>query len=164
MNAHTGQNLFRLLFIFFAFLSLSACELGSSDSGADQVPNTDPGDSIPSEFVGVYVGTLNAEVEANSINVTESYSFPITITVSADGMIRFDGDEPDETFTVGVANDGTFSGNLRVEDDDVQGTLGVSGRVDGSTAQGDVTGEGEVDTGLVTVGVTVRGNFSATKQ
>lgn len=143
-------------------LFLTGCDIGGSSSGADQVANSVAGDMLPPEFVGVYLGTLDIRAEASGI--TERDTFPISITVSADGTLRFDGDDPDETFTVGIANDGTFSGNLRIDDDKVSGVLGVSGRVDGVTASGDVVGEGEVDTGLVTLAVDVTGTFLATKQ
>ncbi|MEO0368732.1 MAG: hypothetical protein AAF197_08095 [Pseudomonadota bacterium] len=147
---------------FIFVLLLAGCDLGGSSSGADQVPSTEAGNMIPAEFVGTYIGTLN--LEADGIGISERDSFPIMITVTADGMLRFDGDDPDETFTVGVANDGRFSGNLRIDDDDVEGVLGVSGQVDGTTASGTVTGEGEVDTGLITIAVDVTGDFNATKQ
>ncbi len=143
-------------------LFLSGCDIGGSSSGADQVDNSIAGDMLPPEFVGVYIGTVDVRAEASGIS--ERDTFPITITVRADGTLTFDGDDPDETFTVGIANDGTFSGNLRIDDEEVSGVLGVSGRVDGVTASGDIEGEGEVDTGVVTLAVDVTGSFSATKQ
>lgn len=151
------------LFITILLITLVAgCDLGDSSSGADQVENSMMGDMIPAEFVGVYIGTVDIRAEASGIS--ESDSFPITITVTADGNIRFDGDDPDETFTVGLENDGTFSGNLRIEEDDVEGVLGVTGRVDGVTASGDIVGEGTVDTGVVDLAVEVTGSFTANKQ
>ena len=143
-------------------LLLSACDIGGSSSGADQVENSTPGDMIPPEFVGVYLGTVN--ITAESSGLSESDSFPITITVTEDGRLRFDGDDPDETFTVGVENDGTFSGNLRIDEEDVEGVLGVMGQVDGTTASGTIVGEGVVDTGVVSLEVDVTGSFNAIKQ
>ena len=143
-------------------LATTACDIGGSSSGADQVENSEAGDMIPAAFVGVYIGTVDIRAEASGIS--ERGSFPITITVTSDGMIRFDGDDPDETFTVGLANDGSFSGNLHINEDDVEGVLGVSGRVDGTTASGSITGEGVYDTGAIDLQVDVTGSFTATKQ
>jgi hypothetical protein len=145
----------------FTGFFLTGCDIGGSSSGADQVDNSEAGDMLPAEFVGVYTGTIDIQAEASGIK--DSDSFPVTITVSADGTLRFDGDDPDETFTVGIANDGTFSGNLRYDDKDLTGVLGVTGRVDGTTASGDIVGEGEYDTGVVTLAVDVVGSFFATK-
>lgn len=148
--------------VFIAAFLLTGCDSGGSSSGGDQVEESVSGDMLPAEFVGVYVGTISARLEASGISESETYE--ITITVNADGTIKFDGDDPDETFTVGIANDGTFSGNLRIDEDDVTGVLGVTGRVDGTTASGDVVGEGEFDTGIITIDIDVTGTFTATKQ
>ena len=160
---YSTRALFKAIFaVSIMSLLLTGCEIGGSSSGADQVENSMVGDMIPAEFVGTYIGTVDIRAEASGLS--ESDTFPITITVTADGMIRFDGDDPDETFTVGLENDGSFSGNLRIDDDDVEGVLGVSGRVDGTTASGTIVGEGTVDTGAVSLAVEVTGSFSATKQ
>ena len=140
-------------------LSLVACGGGDSDSGA--VEATLPGSNTPSSFVGVYVGQLNLTAEA--LGIKESESVPITITVNADGTIRFDGDDPDETFTVGVSDNGNFSGNISIDEDPCEGTVGVTGTVDGVTAVGTVQGSGTCMDGGLTVNVELTGDFSASK-
>lgn len=147
------------LFILSIALFLISCG-GGSDSGA-QVEDSIPGTMIPISFVGVYTGTVN--LTASAIGITESDSFPITITVTDDAMVRFDGDEPDETFTVGLMDDGSFSGNLPVEVSSCEGTLGVVGTVDGTTVTGTVDGDGVCDQGLLEIEVTLEGDFSATR-
>ena len=137
---------------------LSACGGGGSSSGVDP---TVAGENIPAIFVGVYKGTLN--LTAKAIGVTESDSFEITITVFEDGTIRFDGDEPDETFTAGITNDGDFAGNITIQEDECSGTVGVTGRVDGTTATGTIDGDGECDISGLSVDVDLTGDFSATK-
>ena len=92
--------------------SRSACGGGGSDSGS-MVEATLPGTNVPISFIGTYQGTLN--VNASALGNSISDSFPITITVNEDGTIRFDGDDPDETFTVGLQNDGVFQGNLPLD-------------------------------------------------
>ena len=150
------KNTFLLILIF----TLTACGGGGSSSGGE-VQVTPPGQSLPPEFVGVYRGTLNVRAEA--LGISESDSFPITITVSEDGTIRFDGDDPDEAFTVGIANDGQFSGSLTITEDECSGTISVTGQVNGTTASGDVQGDGQCSDGNITVDVTLTGDFSATK-
>jgi len=151
---------FPLALIFtINLLFLSACGGGSSSSGVDP---TIAGENIPAIFVGVYKGTLNLTAEA--ISLTESDTFEITITVFEDGTIRFDGDEPDETFTAGITNDGDFAGNITITEDECNGTVGVTGRVDGTTATGTLEGDGECDISGLTVDVDLTGDFTATKQ
>ncbi len=141
-------------------LTLAACGGGDSDSGGMDEP-TLPGTNIPAIFVGTYSGTLT--VTAAALGLSETDSFPITITVTSDGMIRFDGDDPDETFTAGLTNEGRFVGVLPVEVDECSGQLSTSGNVDGTTASGEVSGEGRCDVDGVVVTVTLEGTFTATK-
>jgi len=93
------------LFLLLSFVLIAACDSGDSDSGGMAEP-TLPGTDVPARFAGVYTGTLNVTAEA--LNITTSDSFPITITVTDDAMVRFDGDSPEETFTVGLTNGGRF--------------------------------------------------------
>lgn len=140
-------------------LILASCG-GNSTTGA-QVEESMAGMMIPESFVGVYTGVL--DVTAEAIGITESDSFPITVTVTDDGMIRFDGDEPDETFTVGLMDDGSFSGNLFINEDPCEGTVGVVGTVDGTTVSGTVSGEGVCEEGIIEIDADLDGTFSATK-
>ena len=146
------------LFVFF-LLFLTACGSGGSSSGGGE--DTTAGDGIPANFIGVYTGVLN--VEASAIGITERDSVAITITVNADGTIRFDGDDPDETFTVGLTNAGEFSGSLPIDQSDCVGTVAVTGQVDGTTASGSLEGEGECRVSGVNLDVTLSGEFTATK-
>jgi len=141
-------------------LVLSGCGGGSSDSGGGP---TAPGSNIPAAFVGTYQGTINLRASAAGLSVSDS--FPITITVTADGMLRFDGDEPDETATVGVGNDGRFSGELPVDEDECTGTVTFTGQINaaGTNASGDVEGEGRCDVNGTTLDVELTGDFSANK-
>lgn len=148
------------LLIMFSFLILSACSDSDSDSGG-MVADTLPGTNIPANFAGVYSGTLNVKAEA--LGLTETDSFPITITVTNDGMVRFDGDDPEETFTVGLTDSGEFSGTLPIDEDECTGSVGATGQVDGSSAFGMVSGEGVCDIDGLTVEVTLTGDFNAVK-
>lgn len=150
----------RTLLVSAVFLFLVACDDGDSDSGAN-VETTAPGDMFPASFAGVYSGNLN--LTASAAGITQSDSFPITITVNEDATIRFDGDDPDETFTVGVQNDGTFSGSLSINEDPCSGTVSVTGRVDGTNASGNVSGSGNCTQAAVSVDVELSGDFTATK-
>ena len=143
-----------------SLLMLVACGGGGSFSGVE--PSI-PGQNLPAIFIGVYTGTLNATIKGAGLS--ESDTFQITITVFANGTVRFDGDDPDETFTVGVTDAGDFSGNLRAEDfnDDCTGVVGVTGNVDGTTASGTINGDGECDVSGLDIGIDVTGTFSATK-
>jgi hypothetical protein len=83
--------------------------------------------------------------------------------VQADGRIRFDGDDPDETFTVGVTDDGNFSGNIPINEDPCVGSVGVTGVVNGTTASGTVQGEGSCRVNGLNLDVELTGDFSANK-
>lgn len=116
---------------------------------------------IPANFVGTYTGSLN--LVASALGIEERDSFPITITVTADGMLRFDGDDPDETVTVGVTNDGDFSASISITEDPCEGTISVTGTVNGTTASGTVDGEGSCELSGLNVDVELSGDFSANK-
>ena len=81
----------------------------------------------------------------------------------ANGTVRFDGDDPDETFTVGVTNAGDFAGTANIMEDDCSGTINVVGRVDGTTASGSVDGEGTCNVNGLSLDVELSGDFNATK-
>ena len=147
------------IIVSFCLLFIAACGGGDSASGAGD--STNPGQNIPANFVGTYTGTLN--LTASAVGLTESDSFPITVTVLSNGTVRFDGDDPDETFTVGITNAGDFSGTISIVEDECSGTLSVTGRVDGSQATGDVTGDGQCTVNGVNLSVTLRGDFRAIK-
>jgi hypothetical protein len=147
------------IIVSFCLLFIAACDGGDSSSGAGD--STNPGQNIPANFVGIYTGTLN--LTASAVGLTQSDSFPITVTVLANGTVRFDGDDPDETFTVGITNAGDFSGTIAIVEDECSGTLSVIGRVDGSQASGDVTGEGVCTVNGVNLSATLRGDFNASK-
>lgn len=148
------------IILIVSMLILTACSSSDSDSGGMVTP-TLPGTSIPANFAGVYTGTLN--VTASALGISESNSFPITVTVTNDGMVRFDGDEPNETFTVGLTNTGDFTGNLPINEEECTGSVGTTGRVDGTNATGNVSGNGTCVISGLTVDVTLEGDFSATK-
>lgn len=148
------------LFLAFTISLLVGCGGGSSSSGA-AVANTAPGQNLPPEFVGVYSGTLNLRADASGLS--ETASFPITVTVFEDGTVRFDGDEPDETFTVGVTDAGVFAGNVDISESDCSGSLAVNGQVDGSTASGTVQGEGTCVVSGLSLDVQLSGDFNAIK-
>lgn len=141
-------------------LFLIACSGGSSDSGG-MVEPTLPGTDIPASFAGTYSGILT--VTASALGVTETDSFPVTVTVTNDGMIRFDGDDPEETFTVGLRNDGSFSGNLPINEDPCSGSVGVTGVVDGTTVSGSLSGSGRCSVSGLEVDVSLDGDFSASR-
>ncbi len=148
------------LLVAISLVTLAACGGGSSDSGGN-VENTAPGDMLPANFVGTYTGTLN--LRASAAGLTESDSFPITITVFENGTVRFDGDDPDETVTVGIANDGNFSASVTITEDPCTGTINLTGSVDGTTARGDVSGDGSCTQNGLTVDAELSGDFNATK-
>ena len=145
------------LLIATTLLFLAACG-GGSDSGGD-IDQSEAGDMTPISFVGVYTGTITFTAEA--VGVTETDTFPITITVTEDGMIRIDGDDPGETSTTGLANDGTFAGNLEIDEDECSGNVGYTGSIVNMVASGDLSGSGSCDIGLTNVDVTLVGTFSA---
>ncbi len=151
---------FKAFSVIVIIALVSACGSGGSSSGAGVEP-TQPGQNIPQNFIGVYQGQVNLRLEA--IGLSETDSFPITITVFADGTVRFDGDDPDESFTVGLTNAGDFAGNLSISEDECSGQLAVTGQVDGSTASGVVEGEGECRIQGLDLDVELSGDFNATK-
>lgn len=158
-GSNTIRQAINVISLFLIALSLGACGGGGSSSGG--VEATLPGSNTPSSFIGTYTGVLNLTAEA--LGVKESRSVPITITVQDDGTIRFDGDDADETFTVGVTDGGNFSGNININEDPCEGVAGVTGTVNGMTASGTVEGSGTcVENGLK-INVDLSGDFSANK-
>ena len=150
----------KLLLVVFVLI-LSACGSdGDTDSGSS-ADATLPGTNVPVSFVGVYQGTLN--LTASALGASISDTFPITITVNDDSTVRFDGDDPDETFTVGLQDDGVFQGNLSIDQDQCVGSLVVNGQVDGTTVTGDVSGTGSCDVDGVNADVDLTGDFNATR-
>ncbi len=150
----------RISLLILVLASLVGCGGGDSDSGA-MVQPTLPGTNVPASFAGTYRGTLT--ITASALTLSETDTFDITVTVTQDAMVRFDGDDPDETFTVGLANDGSFAGNFTVNEDECTGSLATTGRVDGTTASGDVSGKGRCDISGIQADVTLTGTFTATK-
>ena len=150
------------LFIVVLSAFLFSCGSGDSDSGGMATP-TLPGTDVPANFAGVYNGTLN--VTASALGITESDSFPISVTVTDDAMVRFDGDSPEETFTVALENGGAFRGVLPIDEDECTGTVNVSGTIDssGTTASGTVEGSGRCIISGTTIDVELMGDFSATR-
>lgn len=148
------------ILIVLASIFLVACGSGDSDSGG-MTDATLPGTNVPASFAGLYTGT--ASITASALGITESDMFPISITVTDDAMVRFDGDDPEETFTVGLANDGAFSGSLPINEDPCTGTVSVTGSVDGTTAAGDISGSGRCLINGLDVEVTLEGTFSASR-
>jgi len=150
----------KILFILCA-LVLTACGGGSTTSG--QVEETIAGTMIPARFVGVYNGTVNVRFETSgAISVSDSISEELIVTVFQNGMIRFEVDG--EMFTVGLTDAGNFSGNLDAGAfvEECEGILGISGQVDGTTASGTLSGEGECRDGVLSANIDVTGDFSAT--
>jgi len=148
------------VFVIIACCFLFACGGGSSDSGS-MLDATLPGTDVPASFAGTYSGTVT--FTASALGITETDTFSITVTVTDDAMVRFDGDDPEETFTVGLANDGSFAGNLPINEDPCTGSVSVMGMVDGTTASGSVSGSGSCDVNGLTVDVTLEGDFSASR-
>jgi len=147
--------------LLLCLLILAACGDGDSDSGGDTA-DSQMNDVLPANFVGVYTGTIEATATAIGI-ISLSETYPITITVTADNMIRFDGDEPDETFTAVITNDGAFSGGLPFNDEDCTATINTEGTVDGVIASGTVDGSGVCLLDGNSVDVTLEGTFTATR-
>jgi len=150
------------LLTFISLLALSACGDGDSDSGAGDSDSgvSQSGAMVPANFTGVYSGAIQGTATALGISLSDS--FPITITVNQD-VVRFDGDDPDETFTVGLRNDGTFSGVLNYDDDRCVGDVQVNGIVDGNNASGSFGGDGSCEFEGNNVGVELEGTFTAAK-
>lgn len=139
---------------------LFACG-GSDSSSGGGVENSQPGMNLPANFVGVYMGTITLTASAAGLSETDTFS--ITITVFANGTVRFDGDDPEETFTVGITDAGEFSGNIDINEDECQGTVAVVGQVDGTNATGTVQGDGECEVSGLDIDVELSGTFTATK-
>ncbi|MBL4672123.1 MAG: hypothetical protein JKX81_07650 [Arenicella sp.] len=148
------------LLLVFVGCFLIACSGGSSDSGG-MVEPTLPGSNVPASFVGTYTGSLT--VTASALGISETESIPITVTVTSDGMVSFAGDDDEEAFTVGLGNDGAFSGNLPINEDPCSGSAGVTGTVDGTTASGNLSGNGTCNVSGLEVDVTLEGSFSASR-
>ena len=152
------RTLMKNLLNVFVCLMLIACGGGGSDSGG-MTENTLPGTNVPASFAGVYIG--DATITASALGITETDTFPVTVTVTEDAMVRFDGDDPDETFTVGLTNDGVFSGSLSISEDPCSGSVEVSGNVDGTSASGTISGNGTCQIDGLSVDVTLDGTFDA---
>lgn len=148
------------ILVLFSFLILAACDKSDSDSGG-MADDTLPGTNVPSSFVGTYTGVLN--VTASAAGITRSDSFPITVTVNNDATITITGDSPEETSTTGLQNDGSFVGNLPVNEDDCSGSVDYTGRVDGTNVSGTVSGSGDCQVGGLDVSVSLTGDFSAAR-
>jgi len=148
------------LFLLFASCFLIACSDGDSDSGT-MIDDTLPGTSVPASFAGTYTGS--GTVTASAIGITVTEMFPVTVVVTNDAMVRFEGDEPDETFTVGLSNDGSFAGTLPINEEECTGTASVQGMVDGVTASGTLSGSGTCNVNGSNVDVTLEGTFTATQ-
>lgn len=135
-------------------LLLQSCSKG--DTSVDSRPETDG--PVPSNFVGTYIGTLTATAKSGVLK--RSTTDTVTITVSSDNTLRFQGDDPEEIFVTTVGANGNFNGSLPFDIDDCSGTIKVSGNVDGSVATGELGGSGKCKS----VSVGVSGNFNAAKQ
>ncbi len=141
------------LILILSTVVLTAC--GGSDTSVDNVDVA--AGNVPNAFVGVYRGTISARARAGILS--ERFSEPVTITVRADNTVTFSGDDPDETFTTTIGSNGGFNGRLPINEDDCEGVVNVSGSVDGTTASGELGGDGECDG----VGVDLTGTFTASR-
>ena len=152
------------IILLASLVFLSSCGSGDSSSGGSVDP-TAPGSMLPANFVGTYVGVVNLVLTASDIGISidESDSFPITFTVSADGMVTISSEEIDETIVVGVTNEGNFVGTISRTEDPCEATINVVGVVNGSTATGTVDGEGSCTESGITVDAELTGDFSASK-
>ena len=139
------------LILVLSAVFLTAC--GGSDTSVEDV-SVVAGD-VPSTFVGVYQGTISVRASAGILS--ESFTEPVTITVREDNTVTFSGDDPDEVFTTTIGSNGGFNGSLPINEDDCEGTVDVSGSVDGTTASGELGGEGECDG----IDVELTGTFTA---
>ncbi|MDB4511897.1 hypothetical protein N9060_00400 [Arenicella sp.] len=158
-----GEFMIRYL-LLISLILISSCGGGGSDSGASSDPQassvSQAGDSVPANFSGVYNGSIQGS--ATALNVSLSDSFPISITVEQN-RVRFDGDDPDETFSAGLRNDGTFSGVLNYDDDECLGNVQLEGIVDGTNASGSFGGNGSCAVGGNNIEVEITGTFTAAK-
>lgn len=148
------------LLSIISVLFLAACGDNDSSSGGE-VDVTIPGDMLPANFIGTYTGTLN--LRASAAGISQADTVPITVTVMANGTVRFSTDDPDEAFTVGINNQGSFSGVADIVEDPCQGTINVAGSVNGSVANGTVQGDGSCNQGGLNVDVELSGDFTANK-
>ncbi len=144
---------FKHLILIFSAAVLAAC--GGSDTSVENVDVT--AGNVPSAFVGEYRGTISVRARAGILS--ERFTEPVTITVRADNTVTFSGDDPDEVFTTTIGSNGGFNGRLPVNEDDCEGVVNVSGTVDGTTASGELGGEGECDG----IDVDLTGTFTARK-
>ncbi|MGH1428983.1 MAG: hypothetical protein ACRBEE_13650 [Arenicella sp.] len=144
---------FKRIVVSVCVFLLSACS--DSDTSVDNVDVT-AGD-VPNSLVGVYRGTISAKAEAGLLS--ERFTEPVTITVSEDNTVTFSGDDPDEVFTTTIGSNGGFNGSLTINEGECEGVVNVSGTVDGSTASGDIGGDGKCRG----IDVDLTGSFSATK-
>ena len=142
------------VFLFIVIALIQACSDG--DTSVDSLPVSEG--PVPNDFVGTYVGTLSATARSGFLE--ESATNPITIIVSPDNTLRFQGDDPEEVFVTTIGSNGNFNGSIPVDVDDCSGTVDVSGNVDGTVASGDLGGTG--DCSGLSVGVS--GDFSAIRQ
>lgn len=147
------------LLLSFGLLMLAACGSGDSSSGAGEP--TMAGSMIPEILLGTYTGTVN--LEASALGLSKRFSYPITVTVTSDGVVRIDGDDPGETGSTGITDAGDFVGSIEIVEDDCSGTISVTGKVDGVTATGTVSGSGTCSEGSLDVDVELTGDFNATK-
>lgn len=139
--------------LFIMFGLLQAC--GNGDTSVESRPVTE-GD-VPSEYVGTYVGTLSARAKSGALE--RSTSDTVTIIVSDDNRLRFQGDDPDEVFVTTVGANGNFNGSLPINYGDCSGSVQVSGNVNGVVAAGEIGGEGECEG----IKVGLDGEFNARK-
>lgn len=150
-------NMKKIIFVL-SLLVLSACGGGGSDSGGTAAS---PGPAPLASLVGVYNGS--ATLTASAAGISETDTFPITITVTEDAMVRFDGDEPDETFTVPLSDTGAFSGSLTINEAECSGSVMLNGSVDGTTAAGTISGAGQCIVSGASFDVDLTGDFSASR-
>lgn len=147
------RTLVSISLIIVSLSLLQSCSKGKTS--VDSRPVTDG--PVPNNFVGTYVGTLSATAKSGALK--KSTTDTVTITVSSDNTLRFQGDDPDEVFVTKVGQNGNFNGSLPINVSDCSGTIKVSGSVDGSVAMGQLGGSGKCKS----ISVGVSGNFNATK-
>lgn len=145
----------KLFFAFATVLFLASCDDGDSSSGGGE-------DSVDLDsFVGVYVGSLTATASAAGLSQVDT--FDITVTVFDDNTVRFQGDDPDETFTTDLNDDGSFAEDLSIVIDECEGTVETEGIFDGDMVSGSVEGDGVCSDGELEVDIELEGTFSATR-
>lgn len=139
--------------VVFSFFTLVSC--GGGDTSVDNIDVA--AGAVPSSFVGVYKGSINAK--ARTLLLSESVKEAITIIVKSNNTVTFSGSDPDETFTTKIGSNGGFNGQLSIDEGSCSGDLSISGRVNGSIASGQVGGKGKCSG----ISVDISGTFSATK-